>query len=216
MISSPPPTQQPLRPGTEKAVRSTPSRRRAGQTPAALFVKAIFRPIFKGIYYLLQAIRHHKLVTLLIIILLAGSITATSYLTTGEFPFGIGNDPFNFHVHGANGGGDMVQNWLYALRDGNASQLQLLDKDMSSPPNPTQLISQYSQSQAHLSWKAINVVGIYSESDTTVDSIVEVDVSANGPGGNTTGIMIWHFVTITTQGEHLLSASLVDFRAPLQ
>src|SRR5579872_7127348 len=66
-----------------RPVKSTPARRRTGQTPLALFIKAIFRPIFKGIYYLLQAIRGHKWLTLAIIVLLLASISATTFFTTG-------------------------------------------------------------------------------------------------------------------------------------
>jgi hypothetical protein len=220
-VISPTPTQQPQpapdeQPAAKRVVKSTPARRRMGETPAARFVKGIFRPVFKGIYYLLQAIRGHKLLTLAVIVLLLLSITATSYVSTGEFPFGIGHDPFNFHVNGGNGGGDLVQHWLYALRDGDASALTLLDANISQPPDPTQLISQYSQSQAHLTWKAINVVGVITESDTTVDSFVEVDVSANGPGAPVTGYELWHFTTLTNaNGSFLLNVSLVGFRAPL-
>lgn len=216
---SPTPTQQPPAQQTEqkKTVKMTPSRRRTGQTPLALFVKGIFRPIFKGIYYLLTGIRTHKLLTLGVVLLLLVSVFVTNFLAVGTFPFGIANDPFNFHVHGTNGGGDQVRNWLYALRDGNVSTLTLLDKQMSQPPDPNQLISNYSQTQAHLYWRAINVVGVYVEGDTTTDSIVEVDVSANGPGGVVTGIMIWHFTTAElTIGPTIIQANLVDFRAPLQ
>lgn len=216
---SPSPTQQ--QPGSDnrpepKKVKSTPSRKRTGQTQTALFFKAVFRPIFKGIYYLLRAIRSHKLATLIVLVLLLASISATSYLSTGLFPFGIGSDPFNFHVHGTNGGGDKVKNWLYALRDGDARTLSLIDKDMSQPPDPTQLIGQYSQAKTHLTWKVINVTGVYSESDGTVDSFVEVDLSATGPGGNVSGLMIWHFVTLSQGGDFLLNVNLVDFRAPLR
>jgi hypothetical protein len=217
MISPSPTQQQPERDSNPepKKVRSTPTRKRAGETPTALFIKAIFRPLFKGIYYLIRATRNHKLATLAVIVLLLGSITATNYFSTGLFPFGVGSDPFNFHIHGTNGGGDVVKNWLYALRDGDSATLSLLDKNITQPPNPDQLISQYSQTKAHLTWKSINVTGVYSEADTTIDSFVEVDLSATGPGGNVSGIMIWHFVTITQGGNLLLNVNLVDFRAPL-
>lgn len=214
---SPSPTQQP--PGQpapeQKKVVSTPARR-AGQTPAALFVKSLLRPIFKGLYYVLRAMGAHKLVTLTMIVLILASATAVNYYATGQWPFGIGNDPFNFHIHGSNGGGDQVKNWLYALRDGNVAALALLDKDMAQPPNPQQLVTQFSQPQGHLSWKAINVLTAFQESDTTVDSFVEVDLSANGPGGNVGGYMIWHFVTVSQQGGLLLNVSLVDFRPSLR
>ena len=219
MISSPSPTQQPPDPDVkpaEKKVRSTPARKRSGQAPAALFFKAIFRPIFKGIYYLLRGIRTNKLVTLGIVVLLLVSVFATSYFSTGLLPFGIGHDQFDFHINGKNGGGDLVKNWLYALRDGNVTQLSLLRKDISQPQDPNQLVSQFSQAKAHLTWKTINVISAYSESDTTVDSFVEVDLSATGPGGNTSGIVIFHFVTLSSQGEFLLKADPVVFRAPLR
>lgn len=217
---SPTPTQQP--PATEqpteqkKTVKMTPSRKRAGQTPLALFVKGIFRPVFKGIYHTLTGIRTHKLLTLGVVLFLLVSVFATNFLAVGTFPFGIANDPFNFHVHGTNGGGDQVRNWLYALRNGDVSTMTLLDKQMQQPPDVNQLVSNYSQAKAHLYWKAINVVGVYVEGDTTTDSVVEVDVSANGPGGAVTGIMIWHFTTAElTIGPTIIEASLVDFRAPL-
>ncbi len=109
---------------------------------------------------------------------------------------------------------------MYALRDGNLAALELLDKDMPQPPSAQQLqqyISQYSQAQGHLSWKAINVEGVAQQTDTSVDSFVEVDLSANGPGGPVGGYMIWHFVTVQGQtGEVLFSVALIDFRPSLQ
>ena len=214
---SPSPTQQPPEQTTPepKKVTSTPVER-AGQTPAALLVKGIFRPIFKGIYYILRAMRNHKLVSFVMILLILAGAIAANLAVTKEWPFGIGNDQFNFHIHGTNGGGDQVQNWLYALRDGNVAQLAILDKNISSPPDPQQLVSQYSQPQGHLTWKTINVLTAFQELDTTIDSIVEVDLSANGPGGNVGGYIIWHFVTVAQQGGILLNVTLVDFRPSLQ
>jgi hypothetical protein len=215
---SPSPTQRPPEQTTKpepKKVEYTP-RKRAGQSPGALFVKAIFRPIFKGIYYLLRAIRNHKLVTFVMIVLILGSAIAANFVVTGGWPFGIGNDQFNFHIRGTNGGGDQVKNWLYALRDGNVTQLSLLDKNMSQPPDPQQLVNQFGQKNAHLTWKTINVLSAFQESDTTIDSFVEVDLSASGPGGNVTGYMIWHFETVSQQGGILVNVNNVDFRPSLQ
>ena len=215
---SPSPTQRPPEQTTEpepKKVEYTP-RKRAGQSPGALFVKGIFRPIFKGIYYLLRAIRNHKLVTLVMILLILGSAIAANFAVTGGWPFGIGNDQFNFHIHGTSGGGEQVQNWLYALRDGNTAQLAFLDKSMSTPPDPQQLVNQFSQKNAHLTWKTISVLSAFQESDTTIDSFVEVDLSASGPGGNASGYMIWHFETVSQQGGILVNVSNVDFRPSLQ
>ena len=217
---SPSPTQQPPEQNSEndeqrRSVRSTPSRRRAGQTPAALFMKAIFRPIFKLIYYTFRFIRGHKVLSLVAILLLLTSITLTTYATTGQWPYGIGSDPFDFHVRGTNGGGDKVKAWLYALRNGDTTTLQLLDSNMSQPPNPGQLVNQFGQTKAR-TWKAINVMSDYSQSDTSIDSLVEVDLSSTGPGGSTDGMVIFHFVTVSPGStDVLLSANVINFRKPL-
>ncbi len=217
---SPSPTQQP--PEGNKAndtgispVRSTPARRRTGQTSAALFAKALFRPIFKLIYYTFRFVRSHKVLTLVAVLLLLASITLTTYATTGQWPYGIGSDPFDFHVRGTNGGGDKVKDWLFALRNGDTSTLQLLDSNMSQPPDPSQLVSQFGQTKAR-TWKTINVMSVYSQSDTSIDSLVEVDLSSSGPGGNTDGMVVFHFVTFS-QGstDVILSANVIDFRKPL-
>jgi hypothetical protein len=213
---SPSPTQQPPEQTTPEPKKvEYKQRQRAGQSPTARFFKAIFRPIFRGIYYLFRGMRNHKLVTFMMILLILGSAVAANYAITREGPFGIGNDPFNFHVKGGNGGGEQVQNWLYALRDGNVVQLSILDKNMSQPPDPQQLVNQYSQPKGHLTWKTINVISAFQESDSTIDSFVEVDLSAAGPGGNTSGYMIWHFLTVSQNGGVLINVNLVDFRAPL-
>src|SRR5437868_15362969 len=111
MSVSPTPTQQ--KPGPkgsadpndqvkpeEKKVKSTPARRSAIQTPAARFAKAIFRPIYKGIYYFLRALRSHKLVSFLLLLLLIGSSIAVYYTVTKTWPFGVVNDQFNFRLNG--------------------------------------------------------------------------------------------------------------------
>ncbi len=212
---SPSPTQQPPAPAPEKKeVARTPLKPRMGETPQALFAKSIFRPIFKGIYYLLRGIRTHKLVTLVFILILLASSTVATYLTTGSLPLGIGNDPFNFHIRGGNGGGDAVKNWLYAVRDGDVAAVSLNQRFVKQPPDPNQLVDQVSQTKAHLTWKSINVMGVYSEANGTIDSFVEVDLSATGPGGSVSGILIWHFTTVQAQGGVIINVSLVDFRAP--
>ena len=215
---SPSPTQQPPEqtpPEPKKGVH-TPAKQRAGETPTALFFKRIFRPIFKGVYYLLRGMRNHKLVTLIMILLILGSATAANYAVTKEFPLGIGNDPFNFHIRGSKGGGDQVQHWLYALRDGDVAALSLLDKNMTQPPDVQTYVNQFSQPKGHLTWKAINVLSAFQESDSTIDSFVEVDLSATGPGGNVSGYLILHFVSVSQQGGVLLNAAIVDFRPSLQ
>lgn len=219
MISSPSPTQQPPgQPAPEpKKVTSTP-RRRVGQAPAARFVKALLRPPFKGLYYVFRALGSHKLVSLLAILLILGSALAVNYSVTRQWPFGIGNDQFNFNVHGNSGsGGDQVKNWLYALRDGNVATLAVLDRFMSQPPDPQMLVDQFSQPKAHLTWKTINVVGVQQESDSSIDTFVEVDLAASGPGGTTPEYLVFHFVTAASQsgGTFLFTATVVQIRGTI-
>ncbi len=217
---SPSPTQQPPQGSAPErnAVRSTPSRKRRGQSRGALFVKAMLRPPIKLLYYLIRGIRGHKLATLAVLILLLFSISATTFATTGSLPFGVGSDPFNFHINGGDGGGDHVRNWLYALRDGDTTKLSLLQSEliMSQPPDPSQLVAQYSQAQAHLTWKSINVIGKYSQSDSTLESFVSIDFTAPGPGGENKGVMVWHFTTLPSSQGRLLFVDLVTIRADLQ
>jgi hypothetical protein len=231
MSVSPAPTQQQpdieVKP-EEKKVKSTPIRRRTSQTSVALFFKAIFRPIFKGLYYVLQGIRKHKLITFLLLLLFVGSSIFATYVVTQTWPFGVGHDQFNFRVNGKNYSGDQVKNWLYALRDGDGSTLSLIGQGTQqfielatsgtsaiaiSPRDTSTLIDTFSQTKTHLTWKTITVLGVSSAPDTTVDSFVEVDTTSSGPGGNVSGIMIWHFIT-APQGQ-LLAIGLVSFRSPL-
>ncbi len=193
-------------------------RRRKGEQPLGLFLKAIFRPILKGLYYVLRFMGSHKLLTFLLIVLLLGSGMFTSYLVTKQGPFGIGSDPFQLRVDGKLvSGGDNIRNWLYHLRDGNTVALSLDDKYISQPPDPTQLISQYSQSGANLEWKDINVVSSYQQADTTVDTFVSVDLASRGPGGQTKGVILFHFVTVS-QGSSavLIEVDTTGIRALLQ
>ncbi len=216
---SPSPTQQPpvqTTPEQKKPIRSTPARQRPGQSPTARFFKALFRPILKALYYVLRWVATHFPLAILVVFLLLASIFATTYFTTGQFPYGLGSDQFNFHIKGTDGGGTAVKNWMYALRDGDTATLDLLDKNMSQPPDSTQLASQYSQSKAHLTWKEITVLSASGQTDSTVDSFVQVNLSATGPGGDTSGMVIMHFTTIDQGGqEFILKVNTVDFRAPL-
>lgn len=214
--SSPSPAQKPPEQSEQekkKIVRNTLARRRAGQTPIALFFKAIFRPFFKGLYYLLSAVRKHKLITLLVIVLLFASSSIVNYVETGQAPFGIGYDQFNFQIHGGDGGGEKVKNWLYAVRDDDVTTINFLDSFISSPPDAQTLVSTYSQKLSHLSWRAINVVGKIQESDTTVDSLVEVDLSSVGPGGPVTGYALFHFITVAQQGGVIIAIDVIPTRA---
>lgn len=195
----------------------TPRRPRLGQTPAARTVKAILRPPIKFFYYLISWIRLHKLVTLGLIVLFLASWTLTNFAFTGQWPLGIGNDQFNFHINGGDGGGEKVKDWLYALRDGDVAAMNLLQSSlqMAQPPNPSELINQFSEARTNLVWKDIHVVGVYTQPDTTVDSVVSVDLAARGPGGGTKGILLWHFTTVPSLGGAIIVIDLVNFRNTL-
>ena len=195
-----------------KEKHTTPAKKRTGQTSFALFIKSIFRPILKGLYYLLRGMRSHKLIALLMLLLVLGSATAVNYYKTGQLPFGIGYDPYNFQINGGNGGGEKISNWLHALREGDAPTIQLLDSFISQPPDPQALINQFSKQ--HFGWRAINRLSVTAESDTTVDSFWEIDLSNTGPGGPVTGYLIIHFVTVTSQvGNIIVNVDVLPFRA---
>src|SRR6266446_8299772 len=103
MISPSPAQRPPEKTTTEPQKVAYTPRKRTGETPAARFVKGIFRPVFKGIYYLFRFIRNNKLVTFVMILLILGSAIGINYAVTKQGPFGIGNDQFNFHIHGTSG-----------------------------------------------------------------------------------------------------------------
>jgi len=218
MISSSPsptPTRQPpekVEQEKEKNISSTSAKKRAGQTPIALFLKSIFRPILKGLYYLLRGMRSHKLVTLVMIVLILGSATAVNYFKTGQWPLGIGYDQYNFQINGGNGGGEKISNWLHALREGDVPTLQLLDSFMSQPPDVQGMVNQFSKQ--HFTWRAINRLSVSEESDTTIDSFWEVDLSNTGPGGPVVGYLVIHFVTVAAQqGDVIVAVDVLPFRA---
>ena len=213
--SSPSPTRKPSEPTEQeqkKVVRSTPAKKRTGETPAALFVKAIFRPLLKGLYYLIRGMRSHKLVTLVMILLILGSATAVNYYKTGQLPFGIGYDPFDFQINGGNGGGEKISDWLHALREGDAPTIQLLDTFISQPPDAQALVNQFSKQ--HFTWRTINRLSVTAESDTTIDSFWEVDLANTGPGGPVVGYLQIHFVTVASQsGDVIIAVDVLPFRA---
>ena len=213
--SSPSPTRKPSESSEQeqkKALRSTPVKKRTGQTPAARFFKAIFRPILKGLYYLIRGMRNHKLVTLVMILLILGSATAVNYYKTGQWPLGIGYDPYNFQINGGNGGGEKISNWLHALREGDAPTIQLLDTFISQPPDAQALVGQFSKQ--HFTWVNINRLSVTAESDTTIDSFWEIDLANTGPGGPVVGYLLIHFVTVASQsGDVIIAVDVLPFRA---
>ena len=219
MLGQLPTQQQPEQPDPEqKKVIYTPRKKRSGQTPAALFVKAIFRPIFKGIYYILRGIRSHKLVSLLAILIFIGAAIVANSLVTKTWPFISNPDPVQSLTQHDQASGTNVRGWLYALRDGNANVMTGYQQGliMQTPPNVSQLIGAFSQSKANIAWKDISVISVYSESDTTLDSFIKVNVTVPGQAGPSGAILIWHFVTLPLPAGRILFIDLVSSRQLLQ
>jgi hypothetical protein len=199
----------------QKKVTSIPQRKRPGQSPTARFLKAIFRPIFKALYYLIRGIRNHKWLALVALLLFLGSATFVNYLVTKTLPF-VGDDPVQGLTLRDKGSGDNVRNWLYALRDGDTAKMTQIQSGlvMQSPPDPTQLVGQYSKN--HMAWQDISLLSVNTEQDTTLDAFVKVDVVARGQSGNVNAIMIWHFVTLPQQNGRVLFIEPVLIRPLVQ
>jgi hypothetical protein len=198
---SPSPTRQPPAPQPEqKKTSSTPSKRRLGRTPTALFVKSVFRPIFKGIYYVLRLIRGHKLIALALILVLLASSSITTYVATGSWPL-VSVDPLLPIAATDLNSANHIRDWLYALRDGNTSKLQALEADMlqtNLQPDPASLVARYGQPQTGNTWVSISVMAVHTASDRlSLDSFVEVDLAAPASTKDTiSSIVIFHFTTV--------------------
>lgn len=199
MISPSPTQKAPVQAPEQKKVSSTPVKLRAGQTPAARFVKNIFRPILKGIYYTLQWIRGHKLLTLVLILVLLVSSFVTNYFVTGAVPF-VTNDPLQRIAVVDPASANNIGDWLHALRNGNVDRLNALQAQMlqsTTKPDPTSLVSQYSQPQTGKTWKAITVLGIQAAAgDAGLDSFVEIDLSGAHDATTVGSVLVIHFTTV--------------------
>lgn len=215
MLRNPPPAQQPV-------IRDGDSGEgpplRTGQSTPARLVKACLRPPLKLGYYALLYPRQHKVVTGLALLLLLMSIVITVRLTTEEWPFGIGGDPFQVRTQAAQGRdvGDKVKGWLYALRKGDATALQLASSTFASPLDAGTL-SQYIASLSATDtrqWGKIQVLSVQPQEDTTIDYFVSVDITTNGPGGKNKAVAYFYFVTVPDEsGERLLRADYLFMRA---
>ena len=202
-----------------KPARATPAKRRIGETQGALAIKAISRPFFKFLYYLSGWIKNHKLASLGILLLLAISISTTNYHITGELPFGINHDPFNFPYDGGKGEGGLVKSWVYALQKGDISHLALLEQNIpqGQTTDPAQLVSQYSETKANLTWGTPDVIAVHQQPDSTIDSFVQVILSTKTPGTTVKAILLFHFVTAPVNGSNaaILGVDIMPLR-PLQ
>jgi len=218
---SPSPTQQPPAPQPEKKATSTPARPRAGQSPTAKFIKAIFRPILKGLYYLIQGMRKHKLVALAVIIILVASYMLTTYAVTRALPFGIGaTDPLQSIATHDPSSADHIRDWIYALRDGNANRLKALQANMlqtNLQPDADSLVSRYGQPQTGISWVSIEVIGVHAASDTSLDSFIEVNLGSAGGSKTTVGsILLLHFTTVPSLQGRIFVIDVMPSRQYLQ
>ena len=208
-------TQQAAEP---KKVKLTPAKKRAGQAPLALFVKAILRPIIKLLYYLINGMRKHKIVALIAIILLLGSIGLTSYVLTGTVPLvgGGANDAVSQQIKANAQLNDNVKVWLYALRDGDLSTLEKMDQSMSQPPDTALYVLQYSEKYSGVKWNSISVVGPVTASDKLIDAYVEVNMkpsaSTTASTGATTEVILWHFSTYPLPDGRIFSIDKVTAR----
>jgi hypothetical protein len=205
------PATETLNPSQEekRRERSTYIKKRTGESPVALRTKAVLRPIFKCAYYLLNYIKKHRILATLTLILLVASIALTSFLATGWWPLGIGNDPVSYQLRDINGGG-RIKTWLYAVRDGNTNSVQQIQANMQQPPDANQLVSQFRQASTH-GWTSIKVLSTNTQEDTTIDTFVQVEFSSRGPSGTPDTRAVFHFLTV--QGsEELYGVDIVTAR----
>ena len=213
---SPSPTRQPPEAQAESAkkVSSTPARRRPVQSPGVRSVKSIFRPIFKGIYYLLQFIKGHKLITLAIILALLGSSAITSYVTTGSVPF-VTHDPLSPIAAYDQGSADHIRAWLSALQGGDVTALTALQASMvqtNTQPDPSSLVNRFGK-QSGQTWLSIEVVGVHMGEagvDLGLDSFVEIDLSAGG--SNVSSVLLIHFTTVPAIGGQIFTIDVLNPR----
>src|SRR5579883_1626437 len=102
-----PPPSTPVSPPPERKI--VPSTLGKGKTGSGGVVKAILRPPLKLIYYLIQFIKGHKLLSLGALLLLLLSISLTNYFATGALPLGISNDPVGYSLRNVSGGDAIKQ-----------------------------------------------------------------------------------------------------------
>jgi len=132
------PENKPASTAERKPLRTTPVKRRLGETPTARTIKGILRPPIKVLYYVSTWTKKHKLSSLAIILLLVASIAATTYAVTDQLPFGINHDPFVFPYNGGKGEGNLVKSWLYACKMETPLILYCLTKISHRDRHPTQ------------------------------------------------------------------------------
>jgi hypothetical protein len=213
--TQPPPPKTPVSVEPEKQTASSATLKKKTRTGGV--IKAILKPPLKLIYYLIQFVRDHKMLSLGALLLLLLSVSLTNYLTTGTLPLGIASDPVSYSLRNVDGSAAITK-WLYAVRDGDTKTLQEMQSNMptsiSQPPDPTQLTNQFSQTTGRV-WKSIDVVGTYTQDDTSEDTFVEVELAQDASSSTASASIIFHFITV--QGEdQLIGVDLVSARQALQ
>ncbi|GHO43940.1 hypothetical protein KSX_21030 [Ktedonospora formicarum] len=211
MLGNPPPKQQSYvddgKP-QEKPVQVTPG----------FLVKACLRPPLKLCYYSLRYLGQHRRIVGLSLLLLLISFVVTFRLTTQTWPLNIGSDSFRLQTDPVRGHdvGDKIKGWLYALRKGDPTALQLASATFSTPPD-TSTLAQYIESLSETDsrrWGEIKVLSTQAQADTTVDYFVSVDITTRGPGGKNSAVAYFYFATAPDEsGEHLLRADYLFMRA---
>lgn len=215
-ISTPPPVRE--------APRATPQKQdvaglppRAGASRPGRLVKAILRVPLKWCYYALRFCQRYRLFVGLALLLLITSVVATVRLTTREWPLGIGNDAFHIQTQPRDGrdASAKIKGWLYALRKGDATALQLSSATLPSPTD-TSTLSQYIESLSATDtrqWGEIMVLSVQPREDTSLDYFLSVEIITNGPEGKHKALAYFYFVTAPGQGgERLLRADYLFMR----
>lgn len=207
----PPPSTTEQNAATPTKVSLTPARRRMGQAPLALAIKAILRPIFKLLYYTIRWMRSHKFAALLAIVLILASIFATNYLLTGQTLSSSNSSATTQQSVQENTQiSPDVQNWLLALRSGDLNTMLNIQKSMSSstrPPDSALYVLQFSEKYAQVKWTGISITGLNKAPDGMLDMFIEVDMtstSTSSTSGSSNSIVLWHFTTLPTGHIYLI------------
>jgi len=219
-VAPPPTIEQGTAPesSTNTRVALTPARKRMGQSPLAQAIKAILRPIFKLFYYTIRWARGHKLVALLAIVLIVGSIFATNYLLTGHTPFNSGSANNAQQQQSGQASSTVssdVQDWLLALRAGDLNTMLNIQKSMSRQPDSSMYLLQFSEKYAQVKWTAISATGASKGPDGMLDIFIEVDMTSSSTSSTSTAasttITLWHFTT--SPAGHIYTIDYVSGRA---
>lgn len=195
--STPAPVAQPTTRSLETVTEGYHTRKRTGETPLARGIKAVLRPILKALYFILTWIRNHRIIALLALILLIGSIFLTSYLTIG-FPASSGTVQKSLTTTTPQLSPN-VAGWLGALQAGDGTTMVKLQKSISAStqqPDSAIYILQFGEKQGQMKWTDAHVDSIRTAADGAVDTFIEVSMTSTASSTNGAQLLtFWHFVT---------------------